>query len=196
MTPKPPQLYLFRHGRTEWSAAGKHTGRSDIPLTEDGEQQARRLEPRVARLVFDHVLSSPSQRARKTAELAGLGATMQVEPDLAEWDYGDYEGLTSVEIKQQRPGWDVFRDGGPNGESPAQVADRADRLIARLETLGGRIAVFSHGHFSRVIAARWIGQPIALGLHLALGEACMSVLDHDARHAEVRVISLWNQPPD
>lgn len=196
MTAKTPQLYLFRHGRTQWSVSGQHTGRSDIPLTEDGERQALSLVPRVQNLTFDHVLTSPMQRARRTAELAGLGAAMQVEPDLAEWDYGDYEGLTSAEIKQQRPGWDVFRDGGLNGENPTQVSDRADRLIARLETLGGRIALFSHGHFSRVIAARWIGQPIALGQHLMLGEACMSVLDHDARHAGVRVISLWNLPPE
>ena len=190
-----PRLYLFRHGQTEWSVSGQHTGRTDIPLTTDGEAQARRLAPRLADLVFDRVLTSPLQRARRTGELAGL-THMAVEPDLAEWDYGRYEGLTSKQIHETHPEWDVFKDGGPDGESAAQVTDRADRLIARLEAMSGRIALFSHGHFSRVLAMRWIGQPIVTGKHFTLGEAAMNILGHDPGHPGVRVISLWNLPPD
>ncbi len=191
-----PQLYLFRHGRTEWSASGQHTGLTDIPLTGEGEDQARRLAPRLKDLSFDQVLTSPLQRARRTGELAGLGAQMQVEPGLAEWDYGDFEGLTSAQIRERRPGWNVFRDGAPNGETPEAVADRADRLIARLEAMTGRIALFSHGHFSRVFAARWLGRSIELGQHFILGEAAMNVLGYDPGRPDVRVISLWNLPPD
>lgn len=190
-----PRLYLFRHGRTEWSVSGRHTGRTDIPLTEDGEAQARRLAPRLKDLVFDHVLTSPLQRARRTGELAGL-THMQVEPDLAEWDYGAYEGLTSKQIHDIRPAWDVFTDGAPDGESPETVTARADRLITRLETMSGRVALFSHGHFSRVFAMRWIGQPIVTGKHFPLGEAAMNILGHDPGHGDTRVISLWNLPPD
>ena len=190
-----PQLYLFRHGRTEWSVSGQHTGRTDIPLTDEGEDQARRLAPRLKDLLFDQVLTSPLQRARRTCELTGLGAGMQVEPDLAEWDYGAYEGLTSAQIHARQPAWDVFKDGGPDGETPAMVTDRADRLIARLTTMTGRIALFSHGHFSRVFAARWLGQPIELGAHFTLGEAAMNILGYDPGHPSVRVISLWNLPP-
>ena len=190
-----PRLYLFRHGQTEWSVSGQHTGRTDIPLTIEGEAQARRLAPRLADLVFDRVLTSPLQRARRTGELAGL-THMAVEPDLAEWDYGRYEGLTSKQIHETQPEWDVFKDGGPDGESAAQVTDRADRLIARLEAMSGRIALFSHGHFSRVLAMRWIGQPIVTGKHFTLGEAAMNILGHDPGHPGVRVISLWNLPPD
>ena len=195
MTVNRPQLYLFRHGRTEWSVSGQHTGRTDIPLTGEGEDQARRLAPRLKDLSFDRVLSSPLQRARRTCELAGLGDAMQVEPDLAEWDYGGFEGLTSAQIHQRQPQWDVFKDGGPDGETPAMVSDRADRLIARLCEMTGRIALFSHGHFSRVFTARWIGQPIAVGAHFTLGEAAMNILGCDPGHPEVRVISLWNLPP-
>ena len=190
-----PKLYLFRHGRTEWSVSGQHTGRTDIPLTGEGEQQARCLAPRLKDLAFDHVLTSPLQRAQRTCELAGLGAGMQIEPDLAEWDYGAYEGLTSARIHERQPGWDVFKDGGPDGETPAMITDRADRLIARLTAMTGRIALFSHGHFSRVFAARWLGQPIELGAHFTLGEAAMNILAYDPGHPSVRVISLWNLPP-
>jgi probable phosphoglycerate mutase len=193
--PGRPQLYLFRHGRTEWSASGRHTGRTDIPLTDEGERQAKSLALRLEGLSFDHVLTSPRLRASRTCELAGLGAAMQVEADLAEWDYGDYEGLTSAQIKDRRPGWNVFGDGCPNGETPAEVADRADRLIRRLDAMRGRIALFSHGHFSRVLAARWLGQPVALGRHLVLGEAATNSLGYDPGHPDERVIALWNLPP-
>ncbi len=193
--PGRPQLYLIRHGRTEWSASGQHTGRVNIPLTEAGENQARTLAGRLAGLSFDQVLSSPRQRAQRTCELAGLGGRMELEPDLAEWDYGAYEGLTSAQIHERRPDWDVFSDGGPDGETPEDITDRADRLIARLDALSGRIALFSHGHFSRVFAARWLGQPIALGKHFVLGEAATNVLGYDPGHPDERVIALWNLPP-
>ncbi len=193
--PGKPLLYLFRHGRTEWSVSGQHTGRTDIPLTDEGEQQAASLALRLQGLSFDQVLTSPLQRARRTCELAGLGAAMRIEPDLAEWDYGAYDGLTSTQIHQRRPGWDIFRDGAPEGETPAMIAARADRLIARLAAMTGRIALFSHGHFSRVFAARWLGQPIELGRHFTLGEAAMNILGYDPGHPDARVISLWNLPP-
>jgi len=190
-----PQLYLIRHGRTEWTMTGQHTGKSDIPLTAEGEAQARNVGKHLEGLSFDHVFSSPRQRAQRTCELAGLGAQMQVEPDLAEWDYGEYEGLTSHQIHELRPGWDVFADGPPGGETPAAVAERAERLIARLDALTGRIALVSHGHFSRVFATRWLGQPIVMGRQLALGEAATNVLGYDPGHPEQRVILLWNLPP-
>ena len=189
-----PRIYLFRHGQTEWSVSGQHTGRTDIPLTAEGEAQARRLAPRLKDLVFDQIMTSPLQRARRTGELAGLNH-LQIEPDLAEWDYGAYEGLTSKEIRATRPGWDVFADGAPDGEAPEAVTARADRLVARLAGMSGRIALFSHGHFSRVLAMRWIGQPIILGKHFTLGEAAMNILGTDPGHGDVRIISLWNLPP-
>ena len=139
------KLYLVRHGETEWSLSGQHTGRTDIPLTAQGEEEAKRLAPRLSSIRFSAALCSPRQRAQKTCELAGLGALAQVEPDLAEWDYGDYEGLRTPEIAKERPGWNIFADGCPNGELPDQVSARADRLIGRLEALDGNLALFSHG---------------------------------------------------
>jgi broad specificity phosphatase PhoE len=150
------RLYLIRHGETEWSLSGQHTGRTDLPLTAQGEDEACKLLPCLSRIGFSGVLTSPLQRARRTCELAGLGAAAEIEPDLAEWHYGDYEGRLSHDIRKERPGWDVFRDGCPNGEKPNQVSDRADRLIARVCTLNGNIALFSHGQFVRVLAMRWI----------------------------------------
>ena len=149
--------YLIRHGETAWSLSGQHTGRTDIPLTEQGEQDARKLGERLHAVRFRRVFTSPLQRARRTCELTGLNEVAEIEPDLAEWDYGDYEGQRPVDIRKGRPDWNLFRDGCPRGESPAQVSERADRLIARLRTLEGNIAIFSHGHFGRVLAARWIG---------------------------------------
>lgn len=192
LKPAPLQIYLVRHGQTEWSLSGQHTGRSDIPLTAHGETEARALEPHFRSLAFSHVLTSPPQRAGRTAMLAGLGAKATVEPDLAEWDYGDYEGRRSVEIRAERPGWDILRDGCPNGESPAQVAARADRMVALLSSLSGEVAVFSHGHFGRALAARWIGLDIGAVRHLLLGTACYGVLGHDPSHPENRVIAQWN----
>src|SRR5580704_10030202 len=162
----PVKIYVVRHGETEWSLSGQHTGSTDIPLTGHGEEEARRLAPHLSCIRFSAALCSPRQRAKKTCELAGLGALAQVEPDLAEWDYGDYEGLRTSDIAKEQPGWNIFADGCPNGELPDQVSARADRLIGLLEVLDGNVALFSHGHFSRVLAARWIGLPTIGGLRL------------------------------
>jgi probable phosphoglycerate mutase len=190
-----PQLYLVRHGETEWSLSGRHTGRTDIPLTPQGEDEAKELGPRLRLIQFSRVLTSPAQRARRTAEVAGLGSAAQVEPDLAEWDYGQYEGLRSAEIRRERPDWSVFRDGGPGGETPQQISDRADRLIARLRQFTGNIALFSHAHFCCVMAVRWIGVPVVEGQHFALSTASLSILGYEVRHPEVPVISMWNAKP-
>ena len=157
------KLYIIRHGETEWSLSGQHTGRTDIPLTAHGEEEARRLAPWLKDIQFSVALCSPRQRAQRTCELAGMGALAKVEPNLAEWDYGDYEGQRSPDIAKERPGWNIFVDGGPNGESPQDVSARADRLINRLEALDGNVALFSHGHFSRVLTARWLGFPVVSG---------------------------------
>ena len=187
-----PRIYLIRHGETEWSLASRHTGRTDIPLTEQGEQDARKLGERLRDLRFSQVFTSPRQRARRTCELAGLDPVAKIEPDLAEWDYGDYEGQHSVDIGQGRPDWILFRDGCPGGEMPAQVSDRADRLITRLRALDGNIALFSHGHFGCVLAARWIGLPVIEGQHFLLGTASLSLLGYEPSHPEVPLIELWN----
>jgi probable phosphoglycerate mutase len=189
---RPLNLYLIRHGETEWSVSGQHTGRTDIPLTPGGEAEARALAPLLDAIPFSAVFTSPLQRARRTCELAGLGAAAVVEPDLAEWDYGAYDGLRSSEIYEERPDWSVFRDGCPGGESPAQLADRADRLIARLRARDGNIALFTHGHFGCVLAARWIDLPVIEGQHLLLGTASVSMLGCHPTHPDVPVISLWN----
>jgi len=185
-------LYLMRHGETAWSLSGQHTGRTDIPLTEQGEQDARKLAERLRALEFSRVFTSPLQRARRTCELAGLGDLAEIEPDLAEWDYGEYEGLRPVDIRKTRPDWNVFRDGSPGGESPAQVSERADRLIARLGTMEGNIAIFSHGHFGRVLTARWIGLQIRQAQHLLLSTASVSILGYEHNLGEVPAIVLWN----
>jgi broad specificity phosphatase PhoE len=186
------QLCLVRHGETAWSLSGQHTGRTDIPLTEKGEQDARKLAERLSTVTFSHVFTSPLQRARRTCVLAGLGEVAEIEPDLVEWDYGDYEGQRTADIRAARPGWNVFRDGCPGGESPAQVSERADRLIARLRTLEGNIAIFSHGHFGRVLAARWIGLEIRQAQNLLLSTASVSILGYEHNLAEVPAIVLWN----
>ena len=190
-----PSLYLIRHGETEWSISGQHTGRTELPLTSSGEQQARALAPWLRGLRFARVLTSPRQRARRTCELAGLGAAAETEPKLAEWDYGEYEGRCSAAIRRDRPGWNVFRDGCPGGEAPAQVAGRADRLIAELSATEGDIVLFSHGEFGCVLAARWIALPPADGQHFSLGPASLSILGHRPGHPEVRSVALWNASP-
>ncbi|MEO8836175.1 MAG: histidine phosphatase family protein, partial [Caldimonas sp.] len=172
-------LYLLRHGQTEWSLSGRHTGSTDIPLTAHGEDEARALSPWLKHVQFALVLSSPLQRARRTSELVGLGRQAEIEPDLAEWDYGDYEGKRSAEIRLQRPGWNVFRDGCPHGEMPAQVSDRADRLIARLCTMNGNVALFSHGEFGLALAARWIGLPVVDGQHFLMSTASLNILSYN-----------------
>ncbi|WP_158927571.1 histidine phosphatase family protein [Acidisphaera sp. S103] len=189
------RLYLIRHGETEWSLSGQHTGRTDLPLTAHGEDEARKLEPWLRPIPFACVLTSPLQRARQTCELAGLGAAASVEPDLAEWNYGDYEGRLSRDIRKARPDWNVFRDGCPNGEMPGQVSLRADRVVARLLALDGNVALFSHGQFSRALATRWIELSVAESQHLSLGTASLSILGFDPNHPKVRVIELWNAAP-
>jgi probable phosphoglycerate mutase len=161
-------------------------------LTGQGEQDARKLGERLRDLTFSQVFTSPRQRARRTCELAGLGPVAKIEPDLAEWDYGDYEGQHSVDIRKARPDWNLFRDGCPRGEMPAQVSDRADRLIARLRALDGNVALFSHGHFGCVLAVRWIGLPVIEGQHFLLGTASLSLLGCEPSHPEVPVIERWN----
>jgi len=195
MTEPRQKLYLIRHGQTAWSLSGQHTGRTDIPLTEQGEQEARNLIPWLRSIRFDRVFTSPRQRAHRTCALSGLGAAAEIEPDLAEWDYGEYEGKRSVDIRKIRPGWNAFQDGCPGGEMPSDVAARADRLIARLAPMEGNIALFSHGEFGLVLAARWIGLPVIEGQHFSLSTASLSCLGYNPAHPDVRVIALWNATP-
>lgn len=185
-----PTVYLARHGETEWSKSGQHTGRTDLPLTPAGETAGKKLAGRLAGTTFAHVFSSPRSRARRTAELAGF--TPVVEPDLAEWDYGDYEGLTTAAIRAKTPDWNLFRDGCPNGESPAAIAARTDRLVARLKALDGNVLCFAHGHILRVFAARWVRQPVAFAGHLLLGTATLSALSFDHNDPDEPAIKVWN----
>ncbi len=187
-----PRLYLIRHGETLWSLSGQHTGRTDIPLTAHGEDMARELGQRLKGIAFTRVLTSPRQRAIRTCELAGLGQGAEIEPGLAEWDYGDYEGKRSADIRKERPDWTIFRDGCPGGEMPSDVALRVDRLIARLSLLDGNVALFSHGHLGCVLATRWIALPILEAQHFSLDPASLSILGTAANHPGVRVIVLWN----
>ena len=184
-------VVLVRHGETEWSLSGQHTGRTDIPLTERGRQQARLLEPLLSTANFALVLSSPLRRARETCELAGLGPRMQLEPDLMEWNYGEYEGLTSKQIKRTAPNWMVFTDGCPGGETPEQVGARVDRLIDRIRPVGGRVALFAHGHLLRVFVARWIGFPPSAGQHFLLDTSTVGVLGY---YQGVPAVKRWNAP--
>lgn len=189
------QLFVVRHGETEWSLSGRHTSHTDLPLTAHGEDQARRCGAYLQAFTFDRVLSSPRQRARRTADLAVPGVPVTVDPDLAEWDYGDYEGRTSKDIEAEHPQWVLFRDGCPGGETAQQVSDRADRLIARIRQSPGHVAVFSHGHFGCVLGARWIGLAILEAQHLTLSPASLSVLGYSSSHADVPVITQWNRAP-
>jgi len=184
-----PQLWLVRHGQTEWSASGRHTGRTDIPLDENGREQARELAATLAALPIALVLTSPLQRARETCALAGLGDRAVVDDDLQEWDYGDYDGLTTDEIRAARPDWTLWRDGCPGGETAAQVGVRADRVIRRARDAGGDTIVFAHGHLLRVLAVRWIGLGPEAGALLALTTATVSLLGWEREQAVVR---RWN----
>ncbi len=186
------RIFLIRHGETAWSLTGRHTGRTDLPLTENGERRASTLRGRLQGIEFTRVLSSPLQRARRTGELAGLGPAAQMESDLQEWDYGDYEGRTSAAIRAGRPGWNLFQDGCPGGESVEQISQRADRMVARLRGMEGNVAVFSHGHFLRALAVRWIGLPLGAGQHLLLDTASVSILGDEQAAPENPVVSLWN----
>jgi probable phosphoglycerate mutase len=189
------RVFFVRHGETIWSLAHRHTGVTDIPLTPHGERQARALKVWFDRLSLPHVWTSPRLRARKTCDLAGCAAEAQIDPDLAEWDYGDYEGLRSTEICARRHGWRLFGDGCPNGETPSEIAARIHRVITRVRALGEDVALFSHGQFGAAFAARWIGLPVLEAQHLALGPASISVLSFDPDHPEVPVIALWNVAP-
>ena len=188
----PLRLFLVRHGETAWSVSGQHTGRTDILLTPHGEDEARELARHLLEIPFAHVMSSPLKRALQTCELAGLGKDPEITSDLAEWDYGDYEGQRSAEIRKQFRDWNVYRDGCPGGEMPEQVSARADRLIARLKAMGGNVALFTHGQIGSAIAVRWIGLAVAEARHFSLGTASLSILSFDPHHPGVPVIALWN----
>ena len=185
------RAFLIRHGETEWSLSGQHTGVTDIPLTDNGRELAERLRAPLSRHSFSLVLVSPLQRALETCALAGLSDNAQVETDLMEWNYGDFEGLTSAQIHKSYPGWIVFRDGCPNGEAPADVAERVDRVISRALTLDGDVALFAHGHVLRTLAARWIGMPPDGGMHFLLDTGTICILGF---YRDARAVSVWNAP--
>lgn len=186
-----PQIFLVRHGETAWSVSGRHTGRSDIDLTPNGENAAKLLAERLKGIATEVVWSSPSLRARRTCELAGFASKMSVRPDLHEWDYGQYEGITTAEIQQTRPGWRLFRDGAPGGEDARQVGARADRIIQDIRQSGTPVLIFSSSHFLRVFAARWLGLSPQQGESFVLGTASLSILgyEHDLQEP---VIRAWN----
>jgi broad specificity phosphatase PhoE len=184
-----PEVVAVRHAETEWSVDGRHTGLTDIPLTDAGRATARALTGRLREWRFERVLVSPLRRARETCELCGLGERAEVCEDLHEWDYGDYEGLTTEQIHARRPDWNLWRDGCPGGESPEQVGARADRVLAALGEADGAVAAFSHGHMLRVLGARWIELAPAGGARLGLSAGAVSVLGHERR---VRILALWN----
>ena len=193
MFPKDQSVFILRHGETEWSLSGQHTGRTDIPLTENGRRVARLLQPVLAKESFALVLTSPLQRARETCKLAGLGDRAEVEPDLVEWNYGAYEGLTPAQIHEQAPGWMLFDDGCPEGEKAEEVGGRADRVIAKVRATQGDVALFAHGHILRVLAARWLGLPASGGQHFLLDTATVSVFGY---YRGVPAIKRWNAPVD
>jgi broad specificity phosphatase PhoE len=187
-----PIVYLARHGETEWTLSGQYTGLTDLPLTEHGERNARRLEERLRGLNFTKVFTSPLQRARRTCELAGFTAVAEIDPDLVEWNYGDYEGRRTAEIRAERPDWELFRDGCPGGESPAQAATRADRVVSRVRAVPGNVLLFSSGHFIRVLATRWIGLEVtANARRFLLSTASLSAVGYD-KELSRPVIRLWN----
>jgi len=191
MSAELPTVYLARHGETAWSLTGQHTGRTDLPLTGRGERNARALGERLNGLKFAKVFTSPLMRARRTCELAGFGSDAEVDQDLVEWDYGEYEGRRTSEIRAERPSWQLFRDGCPGGESPEQVGARADRVLGRVQVVQGDVLLFSSGHFLRVLAARWLGLEPAGGRFFLLSTASLSALgyEHDLNQP---VICLWD----
>jgi len=185
------RAFLIRHGETAWSLSGQHTGTTDIPLTENGRNTARQLGPLLAKVTFALVLTSPLRRARETCELAGLGGRAEADVNLVEWNYGEYEGLTSKQIQAKSPGWMLFNDGCPGGEDPSQVAARADQVIARIRSVEGDVVLFAHGHIFRVLAARWLGLPPAAGSQFLLDPATVSVLSN---YQGVPAVKRWNAP--
>jgi broad specificity phosphatase PhoE len=184
-------VFVMRHGETAWSVSGRHTSTTDLPLTDNGRRLAERLRPVLAREAFARVFVSPMRRARETCELAGLGNVAIIDPDLAEWNYGEYEGLTPEQIHEKAPHWLVFRDGCPGGEMPEQVGARVDRLIARVRAVEGNVALFAHGHILRVLVARWIGLPPGAGQHFLLDTGTLGVLSH---YYELPAVRVWNGP--
>ncbi len=183
------RVFLIRHGETEWTLSGQHTGVTDIPLTENGRKSAQRLSPLLAGVELELVLTSPLQRARDTCELAGLGARARIDRDLLEWNYGEYEGLTPEEVRSRAPKWVLFVDGCPGGESPGEVGARVDRAISRVRETEGHAALFAHGHLFRVFAARWLGLPVECGRHFLLDPATVSVLSD---YYGIPAIERWN----
>jgi probable phosphoglycerate mutase len=195
MRPSTPErvvaerIFIVRHGETEWSAAGRHTSRTDLPVTDTGRRQAKRLGEELRADSFTLVLCSPLRRARETCELAGFGSMAEICDDLHEWDYGRYEGLTTPEIREQNPGWYLWRDGCPDGESPAEIGARLDRVLARVTSVPGDVLAFAHGHSLRVLAARWLEMKPAAGARFKLAAAGVSILGHER---QTRVIEQWN----
>jgi broad specificity phosphatase PhoE len=191
MNQAPPVVYLARHGETVWSLSGQHTGLTDLPLTDRGERNARRLADRLKGLSFNRVFTSPLQRAVRTCELAGFGGQAEVDRDLVEWNYGEYEGRRTEDIRAERPDWQLFRDGCPGGESPGQVGARADRVVKRLREIAGSVLIFSSGHFLRVLSARWLGLEALAGKYLLLSTASLSTLGYEHNLSQP-VVQLWN----
>ena len=185
------KVFAIRHGETAWSLSGQHTGTTDIPLTDNGRRLAERLRPVLAKEKFALVLCSPMQRARETCELAGFGSAAVIEPDLAEWNYGKYEGLTTNQIQEGRPGWLIFRDGCSDGESPQQIGARVDRVIARVRAAAGDVALFAHGHVLRVLVARWVGFSAGAGQHFLLDTGTLCVLGY---YRDIPAVKVWNGP--
>ena len=187
-----PRLFLARHGDTAWTDSHQKTGRTDVPLNERGEERARQIGVHLSRFSFSHVFTSPLERASRTCELAGFGARAEVDPDLLEWDYGRFEGKRTGEILELQPGWELFRDGCPEGELPGDVAGRADRFIARVHKLAGDVLAFSSGHISRMIAARWLGLPPAAGRIFYCDPASVGMLGFEHSRLDEPIIELWN----
>ncbi|HTO53612.1 MAG TPA: histidine phosphatase family protein [Myxococcota bacterium] len=194
MTASLPRVVLARHGETAWTVTHQHTGRTDLPLTARGEEAARRVGAALRETTFVEILTSPLKRASRTCELAGFGGRAKVDPDLVEWDYGKFEGRTTAEIQAESPDWDLFRDGCPGGESPAEIGARADRVVARLRAIDGDVAVFSSAHFLRVLTARWLGLPASAARYWVLGTASLSTLGYEHDRSEP-VVARWNLQP-
>ena len=186
-----PEIYLARHGETAWTVTGQHTGLTDLPLTERGERNAKALGKRLDGLKFARVFTSPLQRASRTCELAGFGSTAEVDRDLVEWNYGEYEGLRTADIHAKRPDWELFRDGFPGGETLDQIGARADRVVNRIRSVNGAVLLFSSGHFLRVLAARWLGLSPAAARYFLLSTASLSALTYEHNLSEP-AIGFWN----
>jgi broad specificity phosphatase PhoE len=191
MSASLPEIYLARHGETAWTVSRQHTGRTDLPLLPQGVLDALQLAQRLKGMTFAKVLVSPLDRARRTSELAGFGDKAEVDPELHEWEYGEYEGRRTADIRQERPGWFLFRDGCPGGESVVAIGTRADRVIARLRSIDGDVLLFSHGHFLRVLAARWLGLPAGDARLFVFSTAALSILGYE-HNLEEPAIRLWN----